>query len=131
MSKFDHISLFIILRFQKWCLGGILYAEWKENSTRDSCGLSSIFWNHRRYLPKFVQVVPFQFIISAFHEKSIARKCDNLPLGHGTHEVLGFFSIQGSYSEKAPYPVDFIFSFTLDPSAKMEFNGWRESDKGS
>jgi len=50
--------------------------------------------------------------------------------GDGTDEVLGYFTIHGTYSEKAPYPVEFAFSFSSNSSAKMDFNGWRESDKG-
>lgn len=50
-------------------------------------------------------------------------------LGGGTDELLGYFSVTGKFSEKAPYPVEFTWRFTTSGD-NMEFNGWRESDKG-
>jgi len=50
--------------------------------------------------------------------------------GNGSDDILGFFNLNGTWSEKAPYPVEFSFQFPSNGSAKMEFTGWRESDKG-
>lgn len=50
-------------------------------------------------------------------------------VGDGNDEVLGHFTIKGNYSEKAPYPVEFTIHF-VGTDARMEFNGWREGDKG-
>jgi len=49
--------------------------------------------------------------------------------GSGIDEILGSFAISGTYNEKAPYPCDFVFNFGGN-SAKMDFNGWRETEKG-
>jgi len=48
--------------------------------------------------------------------------------GNGTDDIQGYFTIEGKFNEKAPHGCDFFFNFTN--SVKMEFNGWRESDKG-
>jgi len=53
----------------------------------------------------------------------------NRCFGNGKDDVFGDFSIKGTYSDKAPYPVDFTWTFKQTLQA-MEFNGWRESDKG-
>jgi len=50
--------------------------------------------------------------------------------GNGNDEILGFFNVQGTFSEKAPYPCDFNWKFPSNASADMNFSGWRESDKG-
>jgi len=41
---------------------------------------------------------------------------------------LGFFSVEGIYSEKPPYSCEFSFNFVA--GLKYEFSGWRESEKG-
>jgi len=50
--------------------------------------------------------------------------------GNGTDDLMGFFTIKGHFNEKAPYPCDFTWQFAGVYDIRMEFNGWRESDKG-
>jgi len=50
--------------------------------------------------------------------------------GEGSDDILGEFAVKGKYSEKAPYPCSFTFEFASNGIGKMDFNGWRESDKG-
>jgi len=48
--------------------------------------------------------------------------------GNGTDDNFGYFTVDGKFNEKAPYACEFSFNFSN--SIKMEFSGWRESDKG-
>jgi len=50
--------------------------------------------------------------------------------GNGKEETMGGFTVKGNFSEKAPYPVDFTWTFSGNYDVRLEFNGWRESDKG-
>jgi Holliday junction resolvasome RuvABC DNA-binding subunit len=42
-------------------------------------------------------------------------------------DLLGNFSVGGTWSEKAPYPCELSFDFS---NGSMTLTGWRESDKG-
>jgi len=48
--------------------------------------------------------------------------------GNGNEDIYGAFNITGTFNDKAPYAVEFTFKFST--GTRMEFSGWRESDKG-
>jgi hypothetical protein len=51
--------------------------------------------------------------------------------GNGNEETMGHFTVKGNFNEKAPYAVDFTWQFAGAYDVRMEFTGWRESDKGN
>ncbi len=51
-------------------------------------------------------------------------------IGEGSDDILGAFTVGGTFNDKPPYACAFAYDFLSNNSAKMDFNGWRESDKG-